>query len=158
MMKSFLKGFVYAGAGILRVLQERNMRVHICIAGYMFYFLCLKDFFALTKTQAALLCVMCAVVLSLECVNTAVESVVDLVTTQKHPMAKKAKDAAAGAVLTAAVFSVAVGIILLWQPQAFKAMYCYYTAHPVRLTILLLSIAASFCAVFGIKSKQKRAE
>ena len=68
-MKSFLKGFVYAGAGVFRVLQERNMRVHIFIVGYMFYFLCIKDFFVLTKTQAALLCVMCAVVLSLECIK-----------------------------------------------------------------------------------------
>ena len=45
-----------------------------------------------------------------ECMNTAIENVVDLVTEEKKAKAKVAKDAAAGAVLVAAIFAVIIGI------------------------------------------------
>ena len=45
-------------------------------------------------------------------VNTAVEAVVDLVTEERKPLAKLAKDAAAGAVLLAAIMAVIAGLIL----------------------------------------------
>ena len=51
-------------------------------------------------------------VMSLEIVNTAVEAVVDLVTEERKPLAKLAKDAAAGAVLLAAIMAVIAGLIL----------------------------------------------
>ncbi|AFZ65843.1 diacylglycerol kinase [Deinococcus peraridilitoris] len=51
----------------------------------------------------------CALVLSLELVNTAIEAVVDLVSPEFHPLAKIAKDAGAGAVLLASVFALLVG-------------------------------------------------
>lgn len=56
----------------------------------------------------------CAVglILSLELVNTAVEAVVDLVTEEKKPLAKIAKDTAAGAVLVAAIMAAAVGLVI----------------------------------------------
>ena len=47
--------------------------------------------------------------MGLECVNTAVEAVVDLVTQERKPLAKKAKDAAAGAVLIAAMMAAVIG-------------------------------------------------
>ena len=53
-----------------------------------------------------------ALVAGLELVNTAVEAVVDLVTEEKKPLAKTAKDTAAGAVLFAAVISVIIGCII----------------------------------------------
>jgi diacylglycerol kinase len=51
-------------------------------------------------------------VMSLELVNTAVESIVDLVTTDRKPLAKKAKDTAAGAVLIAAIFAAVIGLLI----------------------------------------------
>ena len=51
-------------------------------------------------------------VAALELVNTAVEAVVDLVTEEKKPLAKIAKDTAAGAVLFAAIVSVIIGCII----------------------------------------------
>ena len=50
--------------------------------------------------------------LELELVNTAVEAVVDLVTEERHPLAKIAKDTAAGAVLIAAIMAAIVGLII----------------------------------------------
>jgi len=48
----------------------------------------------------------------LEMVNTAVEAVVDLVTEERKPLAKLAKDAAAGAVLIAAIMAAIAGMII----------------------------------------------
>ena len=48
----------------------------------------------------------------MELVNTAIESVVDLVTTERKPLAKVAKDTAAGAVLVAAIMAAIVGLII----------------------------------------------
>lgn len=50
--------------------------------------------------------------LSLEMINTALERAVDLVTDQYHPLAKDAKDIAAGAVLLYAIMSVIIGVII----------------------------------------------
>ena len=51
-------------------------------------------------------------VMALEMVNTAVEAVVDLVTKERRPLAKLAKDAAAGAVLIAAIMAAIAGMII----------------------------------------------
>ena len=58
----------------------------------------------------------CGLVLTLELMNTAVEALVDLVSPQPHPLAKVAKDAAAGAVLVGAFFAVLVGAAILGPP------------------------------------------
>ena len=50
--------------------------------------------------------------MALEMVNTAVEAVVDLVTEERKPLAKLAKDAAAGAVLIAAIMAAIAGMII----------------------------------------------
>ena len=50
--------------------------------------------------------------MALEMVNTAVEAVVDLVTEERKPLAKFAKDAAAGAVLIAAIMAAIAGMII----------------------------------------------
>jgi len=52
-------------------------------------------------------------VLVAELLNTAIEALVDLVTPEHRPLAAAAKDAAAGAVLVAAAFAVAVGLAAL---------------------------------------------
>lgn len=59
---------------------------------------------------------LCALVLSLELMNCALEAAVDLASPELHPLAKYAKDAAAGAVLVAALLSVVVGVWLLGPP------------------------------------------
>ncbi len=59
---------------------------------------------------AVVLCI--AVVCSLEAVNTAIESVVDLASPEWHELARNAKDAAAGAVLVASTASVIVALIV----------------------------------------------
>ena len=59
---------------------------------------------------------MCALVLSLELLNSGLEAAVDLASPELHPLAKYAKDAGAGAVLVAALVSVVVGVWVLGPP------------------------------------------
>lgn len=58
----------------------------------------------------------CALVLALELVNTALEAVVNLVSPERHPLAKVAKDAAAAAVLLASLGALIVGLSTLGPP------------------------------------------
>ena len=70
----------------------------------------------LLKTDVVPILTLCALVLSLELMNGALEAAVDLASPELHPLAKFAKDAAAGAVLLAALISVVVGLWVLGPP------------------------------------------
>lgn len=67
---------------------------------------------------AILFCI--ALVISLEAVNSAIESVVDLASPEIHPLAKKSKDIAAGAVLMASIFALIIGL-LIFLPYLYDA-------------------------------------
>lgn len=160
-MKDLLKSFVYAFRGIFYcIYHERNMRIHLCFTVYMFGFLTVHDFFEVSRIQFAVLAALCALVMALEAVNTAVEKTVDLETKEKNELAKIAKDSAAGAVLIAAIGSVAAGIIILYQPDAFAAMVDYYKENIPVLIGFIISFIASLIFVFagpkGIKEFFKK--
>ena len=70
----------------------------------------------LLRTGVVPVLILCALVLSLEMMNCALEAAVDLASPELHPLAKFAKDAAAAAVLLAALMSVVVGIGVLGPP------------------------------------------
>lgn len=149
-MKNLAKSFVYAFRGITYcIAHERNMRIHLCFTAFMFGFLTFHDFFEVSRTQLAVLIATCALVLALECVNTAIEKAIDLETKERNPLAAIAKDAAAGAVLIAAIGSVAVGISVLYQPEAFAAMAEYYKENIPVLIALIVSVAAGIVFVFA---------
>ena len=57
-----------------------------------------------------------ALVLTAELLNSALEAVVDLVSPDHHPLAERAKDIAAGAVLVASAFAVLVGLLVFGPP------------------------------------------
>ena len=75
--------------------------------------------FQITAVEWCVCLLLFALVAGLELVNTAIEAVVDLVTEEKKPLAKIAKDTAAGAVLFAAIISAFVGCII-FLPYVFE--------------------------------------
>ena len=160
-MKNLIKSFGYAFSGIVYCInKERNLRIHLCFLVYMFGFLTVHDFFEVSKTQFAFLITVSALVIALELVNTGIESAVDLAANGKIlPLAKLAKDVAAGAVLVSAIGAVAVGIVILYQPAAFSAMLEYYKVHIPELIVLIVTVALSLVFVFagpkGIFKKKK---
>lgn len=131
------------------------MRAHFSLCVYMYAYLLIYDFFTLSKTQWAIILLCNALVFSLEIVNTAVEKAVDLATEKQNPLAKISKDAAAGAVLVSAIFSVIVGLVILLQPEAFRAMAEYYKERIYLLVILALSLVLTFVFILkGIPSRR----
>ena len=135
----FIKGFGYAAKGLLYcVKNERNMRFHV---GAGFYVLFFMRFFQLETSEKALVYIAIALVIALEAVNTAVESTVNLICGEKkHPLAKLAKDAAAGGVLVAALCSVAVGFAVFWDMDGFKAVFDYFSQNIFMLILLAISV------------------
>ena len=150
-MKSLIKSFSYAFRGIAHCIgKERNLRIHLCFLTYMFGFLTVHDFFEVSKAEFAILAAVSALVIALELVNTGIEKAVDLAADGKIlPLAKIAKDAAAGAVLVSAIGAVAVGLIILYQPAAFSAMSVYYKNNVPEFILLIVTVALSFVFVFA---------
>jgi diacylglycerol kinase len=107
---NLLTSFGYAFQGIAYTLRtQRNMKIHLAL-GLAAMLLAL--WLQITAGEWAALLVAIALVYTLEMANTVVEAIVDLASPQYHPLAKVAKDVAAGAVLVAAFFAVAVGAFL----------------------------------------------
>ncbi len=105
-----LDSFKYAFLGIRGALKEgRNFRI---MAVCFIVVIAAGILLGLSGLEWAAILLCCAGVLSLEMVNTAMESAVDLATDEYKPLAKKAKDTAAGAVLVFCLFSAAIGFII----------------------------------------------
>jgi diacylglycerol kinase (ATP) len=104
--------FRYAAAGVSYAFNtQRNFRIH-CVMGTLA--ITIGALLQLTGVEMAVICITSGLVLTLELLNTAIESVVDLTVQQTyHELAKIAKDCAAGAVLVSAFASVLVGLCLI---------------------------------------------
>lgn len=105
----FAESFGYAWAGIRHAAAGRNFRVQSAFAAAA---VALGAALGISAGEWCAVAVCIALVLGGECVNTAVEDAVDLASPQMHPLAKGAKDAAAGAVLVFSAGSLAVGAIV----------------------------------------------
>jgi Diacylglycerol kinase len=111
--------FANAIRGIIACYRsERNFKVHLICATTA---TALGIWIELTPTEWLWICLCIAVVFVSELLNTAIETVVDLVSPTFHPLAKKAKDAAAGAVLVAAIFAALAGAIIF-----IPKLYAYF--------------------------------
>jgi diacylglycerol kinase len=111
---TLLTSFRHAFAGLGYALRtQRNIRIHLAVAMGVTI---LGAWLGLSPARWAVLALTIGFVLVVELLNTAVEAVVDLCCPEYHPLAKAAKDAAAGAVLLAAITSVIVGLVLLGPP------------------------------------------
>ena len=108
--QSFDKSLGYAWQGIIACIKkERNIKIHLCmmvlviVCGFIFH---------LTYFEWIICIVLFGLVISLEVLNTAIEAVVDLCSPNIHPLAKLAKDAAAGAVLVSAITAAIIGLMI----------------------------------------------
>ncbi|MBU8788379.1 MULTISPECIES: diacylglycerol kinase family protein [Bacillus] len=104
------KSFSHAFAGIIKTfMSERNFKIHtgaaviVIVCGFVF---------RLSVLEWAVMFILIGGMLALELMNTAVEHAVDLITKKSHPLAKAAKDAAAGAVCVFAAVSCIIGLLI----------------------------------------------
>ena len=105
--------FRYAFAGLSAAWRsERNLRIHAAVALAV---VLAGDLLRLPPAAWAIVFLAIALVIAAELLNAAVETVVDLVSPEDQPLAKRAKDIAAAGVLVTAAGAVAVGIcVAVW--------------------------------------------
>lgn len=122
-MKKFINSFAYAIDGIKVGLKQRNLRIHITVAVLV---VIVGFWLKISIAEWAVLVLTMGLVISLELVNTAIESLVDLATSEYHILAKTAKDVAAGAVLVSAIASVFIGL-LIFIPPLFRLISTWFS-------------------------------
>jgi diacylglycerol kinase len=104
------RSFYNAFRGIGQVVRrQRNARIHALAAALA---LLMAAILKIGLLEWALLVIVIILVWSAELMNSAIEAAVDLAQPKLHPMARLAKDAAAGAVLLAALAALLVGGII----------------------------------------------
>ena len=108
--KKLRNSFKYAFEGIVEAYKtEQNLKIHffimtlVIIAGFIF---------KISAMEWMVCLLLFAIVISLELVNTAIETTVDIAMPEINEKAKYAKDIAAGAVLFSAIISVIIGLII----------------------------------------------
>lgn len=112
-LKSLLASFNHAIDGIIETVRsERNMKIHL-VAALIILVACFSV--NLSRVEFLILSLTITMVISAELLNTAIENVVDMITSVYHPLARIAKNAAAGAVLVTAINAVIVGYIVFWD-------------------------------------------
>lgn len=149
----FAAGFGYALRGIGRALRsERNLRFHVCAAGYVVFFG--LRFYRFEAAEWAVLALCIAGVLALELVNSALERAVDKPDLAHWRAAGEVKDMAAGGVLIFALGAAAAGLCLFWRPEVLAEIWRHYTGRPLAAGALALSLAAAWAFIFHFGRKR----
>ncbi len=148
---SIIESFNYAVTGIITALKsEKHMRAHYFIAiGVIFASL----FFDFSKLEFLILLFSVSLVLVAEMLNTALEKAIDMITKDYHPLARIAKDVAAGAVLIASMNSLVVAYLLFFERlnQTADILIVKIRRSPIHLTFVAIFIVVFL--VIGFKAK-----
>jgi diacylglycerol kinase (ATP) len=147
---SVIESFNYAIEGVIHVLRtQRNMRLHFAAAVAV---IVVAVAVGVSKIELSLLLVSIAFVLVAEMINTAVEGAIDAATTSFDPMAKLAKDIAAGAVLIASVNAVAVGYLVFAGKAADKTADVLDRVRSAPAQITLVALVLTVIIVIATKA------
>ena len=142
MIAKFIKSIRYAIKGIITgIKEERNVRIDIVAAFYVFIF---SKFYDFSLTQKVILVVICFNVLAFELMNTAVERAVDKPDEEHYMQAGAAKDTAAGGVLLAAIGAAVAGVMMFWDAEVFKEIFVFFKTNPFMLLFFLATVFASY--------------
>ncbi len=135
---SLIESFNFAFEGIIHVLRtQRNMRIHFAIAVAV---LVAGLAVGVSKLELVALLLAITFVFIAEMINSALEHAIDVSTTSFDPLAKLAKDIAAGAVLIATVNAVAIGYLVFSGEIADPSSRLLDRIRdaPARLTLIAL--------------------
>lgn len=156
-LKNPMHGFKYAIEGVVHVLRtQRHMRFHFLV---LVLVLVVSLTFKLAREEVLILLFTITLVLTAEMFNTAIEALVDLVTQTYHPLAKFAKDIAAGAVLITTINALAVGFLLFFGGKRIQTLGAEVGLQVpdwptvVTVTFILLATMITMWKVAGGKGK-----
>lgn len=148
------QSFNYAIEGVIHALRtQRNMRIHFAAAAGV---LVLAFIYNVTRLELIALLIAIAFVLIAEMVNTAVEATIDLSTPSFDPLAKIAKDLAAGAVLIAAINAIAVGYLVLADRLARPSAKLVNTLGDAPINVTIIALVLTLLVVIGVKAATGR--
>ena len=147
---SLFQSFNFAAEGVVHAVRtQRNLWIHFAIAIAV---LVAAIGFGATKLELAVLLLAITFVLVAELVNTAVEAAVDVASTSFDPMAKIAKDIAAGAVLVAALNALAVGYLVFSGEVATRSSRFLDRLSDAPAELTLVAFAVTVILVIALKA------
>lgn len=138
--RSILASFNYAIDGVVYALRtQRNMRIHVGVAILV---LIASLFLRISRAEFLVVLITIVFVIGTELVNTAVEAAIDVATDGFDPLAKVAKDVAAGAVLVSAIGAAVVGYVVFFARLASvsRILLVRVRETPSHLTVVALGV------------------
>lgn len=152
-MRRLLESFNHAISGIIDAVRtQRNMKIHTLVTVLILLACFLVD---LSKLEFLILSLTITSVFVAEMINTAIEAAIDLNTNYYHPLAKVAKNTAAGAVLITAINAIIVGYIIFWdklEEVSFGVVHKMKDSEPYMIfsAIVIVSLATVIIkAIYG---------
>lgn len=143
-MKKLLDSFNFAIQGIIySVRSQRNMRIHM-VSALIVLTACF--FYDLSRIEFLIVIMTISMVIAAELMNTAIEYAIDATTNYYHPLAKLAKNAAAGGVLVTAINAVVVGYVVFWDKLkniSFFLIMKVKNSNPYAIFIILAIVCIS---------------
>ena len=147
---SILESFNFALEGIIHVLRtHRNMRVHFAVAIIV---LVAAVWVGVSKLELIALLLAIAFVFITEMVNSALEQAIDVATTSFDPLAKLAKDVAAGAVLIATVNAVAIGYLVFSGEVSARSTRLLDRLRDAPANLTLIALVLTILIVIATKA------
>ncbi|MFT5871947.1 MAG: diacylglycerol kinase (ATP) [Clostridium sp.] len=150
-VKKLVDSFNYAIEGIIYSIRtQRNMKIHMIATIIV---LTAAFFFDLSKIELLIITITITLVIVAEMINTAVECAIDATTNFYHPLAKIAKNVAAGAVLVTAINSVLVGYVIFWgrvTPFNMTIMSKLKKSNPDMIFFILVIVCIATVVVKAI--------
>lgn len=147
---SLVESFNFAIEGVIHVLRtHRNMRIHFLAA---IAALVAALWVGVDRVELIALLLAIAFVLIAEMVNSAIEAAIDVATTSFDPLAKLAKDIAAGAVLIAAVNAVAVGYLVFSNEIGERAANALERIRDAPAELTIIALVLTVLIVIGTKA------
>jgi diacylglycerol kinase (ATP) len=147
---SIFDSFNFAVEGIIHVLRtQRNMRVHFVVAIVV---LVAAIWVGVSKLELIALLLAIAFVFIAEMINSALEQAIDVATTSFDPLAKLAKDVAAGAVLIATVNAAAIGYLVFSGEVAGRSSHLLERLRDAPAKITLIALVLTTLIVIAAKA------
>jgi diacylglycerol kinase (ATP) len=140
-VRKLIESFNYAISGVIYALKtQRNMKIHFGVAMLVLAVSLFMDF---SRIELLLLFFTISLVLVTEMINTSIETTIDMITDNYHPLAKVAKNVAAGAVLISLINAVVVAYLLFFDrlyPFTFLVLWRVRQspAHVTFISLLLV--------------------
>jgi len=148
--RTIFDSFNYAFEGIIHVLRtQRNMRIHFVVAIGV---IVLALIVAVSKIELIALLISITFVLITEMINSAIEGAIDVATTSFDPLAKLAKDVAAGAVLIATLNAVAVGYLVFSHRVSARSGHLLDRLRDAPAALTLAALAVTVVGVIATKA------